>query len=100
MPCPAISGSSSGVTQPGGRFDAKATTIKFLLEWAYDLQPAQHSDGPAWFSSDRYDIAAKAEGNASDATAIRESMSGNLCRCAAYPHIVAAIIQARDTMRS
>jgi xanthine dehydrogenase YagT iron-sulfur-binding subunit len=41
-----------------------------------------------------------AEGNASDATAIRESMSGNLCRCAAYPRIVAAIIQARDTMRS
>jgi uncharacterized protein (TIGR03435 family) len=53
-------------TQAGGRFDAKATTIKFLLEWAYDLQPAQHSDGPAWFASDRYDIVAKAEGNASD----------------------------------
>jgi uncharacterized protein (TIGR03435 family) len=53
-------------TMPGGRFDAKATTLKFLLEWAYDLQPSQHSDGPAWFASDRYDIAAKAEGNAPD----------------------------------
>ena len=34
------------------------------------------------------------EGHATDADAIRESMSGNLCRCAAYPHIVAAIEQA------
>ena len=30
---------------------------------------------------------------------IRERMSGNLCRCAAYPHIVAAIEQARPLMR-
>jgi xanthine dehydrogenase iron-sulfur cluster and FAD-binding subunit A len=29
-------------------------------------------------------------------TAIREFMSGNLCRCAAYPNIVDAITQARD----
>jgi xanthine dehydrogenase YagT iron-sulfur-binding subunit len=27
-------------------------------------------------------------------TEIRERMSGNLCRCAAYPNIVAAIKQA------
>ena len=31
---------------------------------------------------------------------IREYMSGNLCRCAAYPNIVAAIRQARDAMDS
>lgn len=29
---------------------------------------------------------------------IREYMSGNLCRCAAYPHIVAAIKQAKPAM--
>jgi xanthine dehydrogenase YagT iron-sulfur-binding subunit len=40
------------------------------------------------------------EGHAGDAATIRESMSGNLCRCAAYPHIVAAITQAHGTMRS
>lgn len=28
---------------------------------------------------------------------VREFMSGNLCRCAAYPNIVAAIEQARHT---
>ena len=32
-----------------------------------------------------------AEGGALDADAIREAMSGNLCRCAAYPNIVEAI---------
>ncbi|MBR0719318.1 (2Fe-2S)-binding protein [Bradyrhizobium liaoningense] len=34
-----------------------------------------------------------AEGRARDADEIRELMSGNLCRCGAYPHIVAAIQQ-------
>ena len=33
-------------------------------------------------------------------TEIQERMSGNLCRCAAYPHIVKAINQAKPMMRS
>jgi xanthine dehydrogenase YagT iron-sulfur-binding subunit len=36
------------------------------------------------------------EGHAVSGDGIREYMSGNLCRCAAYPNIVAAIEQARD----
>ena len=40
-----------------------------------------------------------AEGDAGTEASIRKSMSGNLCRCAAYPHIVSAVVQARDTMR-
>ncbi|MER8374324.1 (2Fe-2S)-binding protein [Mesorhizobium sp. M1406] len=39
------------------------------------------------------------EGHAGSDNDIREHMSGNLCRCAAYPNIVAAIIQARDEIR-
>ncbi|HEX2724585.1 MAG TPA: 2Fe-2S iron-sulfur cluster-binding protein, partial [Beijerinckiaceae bacterium] len=35
-----------------------------------------------------------AEGKATTADEIRELMSGNLCRCGAYPNIVAAIQQA------
>jgi xanthine dehydrogenase YagT iron-sulfur-binding subunit len=35
-----------------------------------------------------------AEGRAKDTDEIRELMSGNLCRCGAYPNIVAAIQQA------
>ena len=53
-------------TLPGGRFEARATSVKFLLEWAYDLLPSQHSAGPAWMENDRYDVIAKASGNASD----------------------------------
>lgn len=39
------------------------------------------------------------EGHAGAEDDVREYMSGNLCRCAAYPNIVAAIVQARDEMR-
>ena len=39
-------------------------------------------------------VACVHEGHAADDDAIREYMSGNLCRCAAYPKIVAAIRDA------
>jgi xanthine dehydrogenase YagT iron-sulfur-binding subunit len=38
------------------------------------------------------------EGHAKTDKDIREYMSGNLCRCAAYPNIVAAIKQAKNVM--
>jgi xanthine dehydrogenase YagT iron-sulfur-binding subunit len=38
------------------------------------------------------------EGNAGTDEDIREYMSGNICRCAAYPNIRAAIRQVRDRM--
>ena len=37
-----------------------------------------------------------AEGKANTADEIRELMSGNICRCGAYPNIVAAIQQAME----
>ena len=40
-----------------------------------------------------------AEGKAKTADEIRELMSGNICRCGAYPNIVAAIQQAQQAMR-
>jgi xanthine dehydrogenase YagT iron-sulfur-binding subunit len=39
-----------------------------------------------------------AEGHAETDAEIQEYMSGNLCRCGAYPKIVAAIKQARGLM--
>ena len=39
-----------------------------------------------------------AEGKAKTADEIRELMSGNICRCGAYPNIVAAIQQAMAAM--
>jgi xanthine dehydrogenase YagT iron-sulfur-binding subunit len=41
-----------------------------------------------------------AEGKANSVDDIRELMSGNICRCGAYPNIVAAIKQAMDAMDS
>jgi xanthine dehydrogenase YagT iron-sulfur-binding subunit len=41
-------------------------------------------------------VACVQEGHAGNDEEIREYMSGNLCRCAAYPNIVAAIKEARS----
>ena len=38
------------------------------------------------------------EGHAGSDGEIREYMSGNLCRCGAYPHIVAAVRQAAEVL--
>jgi xanthine dehydrogenase YagT iron-sulfur-binding subunit len=43
-------------------------------------------------------VACVKEGHATSDADIREYMSGNVCRCAAYPKIVAAIKQARDRL--
>lgn len=43
-------------------------------------------------------VACVQEGHARDDAEIREWMSGNLCRCGAYPNIVDAIKQARGEM--
>jgi xanthine dehydrogenase YagT iron-sulfur-binding subunit len=45
-------------------------------------------------------IACVHEGHAGSEAEIREYMSGNLCRCAAYPNIVAAITEARTATLS
>jgi xanthine dehydrogenase YagT iron-sulfur-binding subunit len=41
-------------------------------------------------------VALLREGHAGDDSEIREWMSGNICRCAAYPNIRAAIREVRD----
>ena len=43
-------------------------------------------------------VACVREGHAGSDKDIREYMSGNLCRCAAYPNIVAAVNQAKAEM--
>jgi xanthine dehydrogenase YagT iron-sulfur-binding subunit len=44
-------------------------------------------------------VACVHEGHAETDADIREYMSGNLCRCAAYPNIVAAVNQAKAGMK-
>jgi len=84
-----------------------------LLQDKYDgYRPAQDLDWPAMQAAfaehDAFQcgyctpgqilsaIACIEEGHAGSADEIREYMSGNLCRCGAYPNIVAAIESVRD----
>jgi uncharacterized protein (TIGR03435 family) len=51
------------VPQPGGRFAATNVTLGILIRNAYQMPPFRMSGGPDWIESDRFDVAAKAEGN-------------------------------------
>ena len=82
------------------------TTIEGLAGAAGTLHPMQQ----AFVDNDAFQcgyctpgqimsaVALVEEGHAHDAASIREGMSGNLCRCAAYPNIVAAVEQAAAVM--
>ncbi len=86
--------------------NARITTIEGLAGEDGPLHPMQQ----AFLDQDAYQcgyctpgqilsaIACVHEGHARTDDEIREHMSGNLCRCAAYPKIVAAVAQARDAM--
>jgi xanthine dehydrogenase YagT iron-sulfur-binding subunit len=85
---------------------AEITTIEGLAAEEAPLHPMQQ----AFLEQDAYQcgyctpgqilsaIACVQEGHAESDDDIREYMSGNLCRCAAYPKIVAAVRQARPLM--
>lgn len=83
--------------------DRPITTIEGLSSPGADLHPMQQ----AFIDHDAFQcgyctpgqimsaIGCVRENHAGSADAIREYMSGNLCRCGAYPNIVAAIEQAK-----
>ena len=82
------------------------TTIEGLAGPAGDLHPLQQ----AFIEHDAFQcgyctsgqimsgVACISGGHATEEGAIREYMSGNLCRCAAYPNIVSAIVDAKSKM--
>lgn len=87
--------------------DSDITTVEGLASASGKLHPMQQ----AFIDHDAFQcgyctpgqimsaIGCVNEGHAENDGDIREFMSGNLCRCAAYPNIVAAIRQARDEIR-
>jgi len=87
--------------------EAEVVTVEGLSDPTGDLHPMQ----TAFAENDAFQcgyctpgqilsaIACIEEGHANDAAEIREYMSGNLCRCGAYPNIVAAIEQVRDNQQ-
>jgi xanthine dehydrogenase YagT iron-sulfur-binding subunit len=85
----------------------RVTTIEGLAAAGDDLHPVQ----AAFLEQDAFQcgyctpgqimsaVACIREGHAGSDAEIREHMSGNLCRCGAYPHIVAAVRQATEETR-
>ena len=85
-----------------GAIGGKVTTIEGLSDGDGPLHPMQQ----AFIECDAYQcgyctpgqimsaVACVREGHAGSEDEIREYMSGNLCRCAAYPKIVQAIVEA------
>ena len=82
------------------------TTVEGLSADGADLHPVQ----AAFLAHDAFQcgyctpgqimsaVACIKEGHAGSDTEIREYMSGNLCRCGAYPHIVAAVREAKEAL--
>jgi len=54
----------SSLRTPQGNLDAKNVILKLLISDAYGVEAFQISGGPAWLGSDRYDVEAKAAGDA------------------------------------
>jgi xanthine dehydrogenase YagT iron-sulfur-binding subunit len=85
----------------------EVTTIEGLAKADGTLHPMQQ----AFIDNDAFQcgyctpgqilsaVACIQEGHASSDDEIREYMSGNLCRCAAYPNIVDAVNQAKTEMK-
>jgi xanthine dehydrogenase YagT iron-sulfur-binding subunit len=84
------------------------TTVEGLTPEGADLHPVQ----AAFLAQDAFQcgyctpgqimsaVGCIKEGHAGSDAEIREYMSGNLCRCGAYPHIVAAVREAKEAMAS
>ena len=82
------------------------TTIEGLAKPNGDLHPMQQ----AFIDHDAFQcgyctsgqimtgVACVTSGHAGSEGSIREYMSGNLCRCAAYPNIVSAVVDAKTKM--
>ena len=64
---PAVFGSHPRSIQysAGGRFTASNIPVRALIEEAYAIRGFQVSGGPEWVNHDQFEIAAKADGNAS-----------------------------------
>jgi xanthine dehydrogenase YagT iron-sulfur-binding subunit len=86
----------------------EVTTIEGLASADGSLHPMQQ----AFIDNDAFQcgyctpgqilsaVACVKEGHANSEADIREYMSGNLCRCAAYPNIVDAVTQAKTKMEA
>ena len=96
--------------------DQDVTTIEGLADVArrdgYATEDGLHPLQKAFIEHDAFQCgyctpgqimsgaAAILEGHATNGPEVREYMSGNLCRCAAYPNIATAMLDARERMET
>jgi uncharacterized protein (TIGR03435 family) len=101
------SGDQSGRTllEPGGRLRAVNVTLRQLLVRAYQVQDFQIVGGPGWVNSDRFDIDAKAAGEATSEAmnAMLRSLLADRFRLAVHRETrdlpVYALVMARSDKR-
>jgi len=53
-----------GGIRPGGRIDLQGATLKWLIQFAWETDPAMIVGGPKWIDTDQYDLIAKAAAGA------------------------------------
>jgi len=66
-PSPQLMNWSGFQPSRGGRFEASHATLRAMVSYAYDVRDFYVSGGPGWAGSDRFEIVAKADGNATPA---------------------------------
>lgn len=49
-------------SRPGRRFQTTNTNLKYLIQWAWNLQANQVVGGPPWIDQDRFDVAGEIDG--------------------------------------
>ena len=64
----------------GGVLNATNVSVRFLIEYAYDVRDDQISGGPAWLDSERYEVLAKPGDNTDSAGTSPSGDSANLIR--------------------
>jgi uncharacterized protein (TIGR03435 family) len=62
---PEVSGSRASAPTPGNNLSLQGMSLKELIQLAYTLSSDLVTGGPAWVEGTRYDVEAKAEGQAS-----------------------------------
>jgi uncharacterized protein (TIGR03435 family) len=62
----------------GGVLNATNVSVRFLIEYAYDVRDDQISGGPAWLDSERYEVLAKPGGDTDAAGQAPSGDSANL----------------------
>jgi xanthine dehydrogenase YagT iron-sulfur-binding subunit len=85
----------------------EVTTIEAIANAAGELHPVQqafieHDAFQCGYCTPGQIVSAAAcirEGHATSEASVREWMSGNLCRCSAYPQITAAVLDAARRMK-